>query len=83
MDIFLFSNSLSPQDHICLTFLFYNIHNTVYIIYILTIVDYLQKANPSQSCIINIQTSVADPERFDADPDSTFRADADPDSNIF
>ena len=77
MDIFLFSNSLSPQDHICLTFLFYNIHNTVYIIYILTIADY------SQSCISNIQTSVADPERFDADPDSTFRADADPDSNIF
>ena len=44
LDIFLFSNSLSPQDHICLTFLFYNIHNTVYIIYILTIADYLQKA---------------------------------------
>ena len=27
--------------------------------------------------------SVADPERFDADPDPTFQADADPDSNPF
>ena len=26
-----------------------------------------------------IQTSVADPERFDANPDPTFQADADPD----
>ena len=32
-----------------------------------------------------IQTSVADPERFDAvpDPDPTFKADADPDPNPF
>ena len=27
--------------------------------------------------------TVADPERFDADPDSTFQADADPDPNPF
>ena len=27
--------------------------------------------------------SVADPERFDADPDPTFQADADPDPNPF
>ena len=27
--------------------------------------------------------SVADPERFDADPDPTFKADADPDPNPF
>ena len=26
-----------------------------------------------------VQISVADPERFDADPDPTFKADADPD----
>ena len=30
-----------------------------------------------------LQTSVADPERFDADPDPTFQADADPDPNPF
>ena len=29
------------------------------------------------------QTSVADPERFDADPNPTFQADADPDPNPF
>ena len=28
-------------------------------------------------------TSVADPERFDADPNPTFQADADPDPKIF
>ena len=27
--------------------------------------------------------SVADPERFDVDPDPTFHADADPDSKLF
>ena len=30
-----------------------------------------------------VQISVADPERFDADPDPTFKADADPDPNPF
>ena len=32
-----------------------------------------------------LQTSVADPERFDADPDSdpTFHADPDPDPKLF
>ena len=30
-----------------------------------------------------VKSSVADPERFDADPDSTFQADADPDPNFF
>ena len=32
-----------------------------------------------------LQSSVADPERFDANPDAdpTFQADADPDPNIF
>ena len=29
------------------------------------------------------QTSVADPERFDADPNPTFQADADPDPKNF
>ena len=35
--------------------------------------------------LIGLQTSVADPERFDADPDldPTFQADADPDPNLF
>ena len=31
---------------------------------------------------ISLQNSVADPERFDADPDPTFHADADPDPNF-
>ena len=30
-----------------------------------------------------VWSSVADPERFDADPDPTFHADADPDPKIF
>ena len=34
---------------------------------------------PQRGLIQVVQTSVADPERFDADPDPTFRGDADPD----
>ena len=32
---------------------------------------------------MRLTSSVADPERFDADPDPTFQADADPDPNPF
>ena len=32
---------------------------------------------------LEVASSVADPERFNADPDPTFQADADPDPNPF
>ena len=32
---------------------------------------------------LEVASSVADPERFNADPDPTFQADADPDPNFF